>query len=263
MFGPDLCGYSERVHLILNRKGTNHLIAPEISLELNTFTKVYTVVLNPDNTVQYYLDGSLVTEGKIDEKFPNVLPPKKINDPSQSKPADWVDEAMIDDPEDKKPEGYDDIPAQIVDPDAKKPDDWDSELDGEWEAPTIPNPEFKGAWKAKRIDNPLYKGPWVHPQIDNPEFQEDSELYLFKSWGGVGIEIWQVESGSVFDNILVTDSLEEAEAARKPILLRKDQESALKDAEDKAAADAAAAEKKDEDKDDKDEKKDDEDKEDL
>jgi len=166
---------------------------------------------------------------------------QNINDPAQSKPADWVDEAMINDPEDVKPEGYDDIPAQIVDPDAKKPDDWDSELDGEWEAPTIPNPEFKGPWSAKRIDNPLYKGPWVHPQIDNPDYHEDSELYHFKSFGAVGLEIWQVESGSVFDNILVTDSLEEAEEARKPILLRKDQESALKEVEDKAAADAAAA----------------------
>ncbi len=29
---------------------------------------------------------------------------------------------MIDDPEDKKPEGYDDIPAQIPDPDATKPE---------------------------------------------------------------------------------------------------------------------------------------------
>lgn len=39
--------------------------------------------------------------------------------------------------------GWDDIPATIVDPEAKRPDDWDDELDGEWEAPTISNPEFK------------------------------------------------------------------------------------------------------------------------
>lgn len=30
----------------------------------------------------------------------------------------------MDDPEDKKPEGWDDIPAQIADPEAKKPEDW-------------------------------------------------------------------------------------------------------------------------------------------
>jgi calreticulin len=30
----------------------------------------------------------------------------------------------MDDPKDKKPEGYDDIPATIADKEAKKPDDW-------------------------------------------------------------------------------------------------------------------------------------------
>ena len=28
-------------------------------------------------------------------------------------------------------------------------EDWDDEDDGEWEAPTIPNPEYKGEWKPK------------------------------------------------------------------------------------------------------------------
>jgi hypothetical protein len=30
-----------------------------------------------------------------------------------------------------------------------QPEDWDDEEDGEWKAPTIPNPEYKGPWKAK------------------------------------------------------------------------------------------------------------------
>lgn len=30
-----------------------------------------------------------------------------------------------------------------------QPEDWDEEEDGEWTAPTIPNPEYKGPWKAK------------------------------------------------------------------------------------------------------------------
>ncbi|KAL8537672.1 hypothetical protein ACS0TY_012706 [Phlomoides rotata] len=48
-------------------------------------------------------------------------------------------------------EGYDDIPKEIPDPEAKKPEDWDDEEDGEWTAPTIPNPEYKGPWKAKTL----------------------------------------------------------------------------------------------------------------
>ena len=40
----------------------------------------------------------------------------------------------------------------IPDPDAEKPEDWDEEMDGDWEAPLIDNPECKaapgcGTWK--------------------------------------------------------------------------------------------------------------------
>jgi hypothetical protein len=72
-----------------------------------------------------------------------------LQDPKATKPEDWDEREKITDPEDKKPEGWDDIPATSVDPDAKKPEDWSDEDDGEWEAPTIPNPEYKGEWKPK------------------------------------------------------------------------------------------------------------------
>merc|ERR1712113_1175476 len=64
---------------------------------------------------------------------------------------------------------------------------------------------------AKRIDNPDYKGPWVHPEIDNPDYVSDDELYSYDAFGSVGIDIWQVKSGTIFDNIIITDSLEEAQ----------------------------------------------------
>jgi len=57
----------------------------------------------------------------------------------------------------KKPEGYDDIAKEIVDPEATKPEDWDDELDGDWEAPKVPNPEFKGPWRANKLRIPLTK----------------------------------------------------------------------------------------------------------
>lgn len=34
----------------------------------------------------------------------DFLPPKKIKDPSQSKPEDWDDKPTIPDPDDQKPE---------------------------------------------------------------------------------------------------------------------------------------------------------------
>jgi len=251
MFGPDICGGSKRTHFILTNKEKNHLIKNDIPTESDTFTHTYTLILKPDNTFKVLIDGEEKRSGSIEDEF-DILEPKKISDPAQSKPADWVDEPQMDDPEDKKPEGWDDIPATIVDPEAKKPEDWDDELDGEWEAPTVSNPDYKGAWRAKRIDNPAYKGPWVHPQIDNPAYVADSNLYKYSSFGAVGLEIWQVKAGTIFDNILVTDSADDAATARAVYAKRKDTESELekvereaKEAEQKAQAEKDAAENKD------------------
>ncbi|XVF05964.1 hypothetical protein REPUB_Repub06bG0006800 [Reevesia pubescens] len=127
-----------------------------------------------------------------------------------SKPEDWDDKEYIPDPEDKKPEGYDDIPKEILDLDAKQPEDWDDEEDNEWTPSTIPNPECKGPWNPKKIKNPYYKGKWKTPMIDNSNFKNDPDLYVFPKLKYVGIELWQVKSGTLFDNVLVTDDVEHA-----------------------------------------------------
>ena len=57
-------------------------------------------------------------------------------------------------------------------------------------------------------------GPWVHPEIDNPDYQEDPNLHVFKDIGAVGFELWQVKAGSIFDNILVSDSIDDANELR-------------------------------------------------
>jgi calreticulin len=252
MFGPDICGYTKKVHFILHKGGKNHLIKDDISAESDEFTHVYTAVLNSDNTFRVLVDGSEKKSGTIPDHW-DILPPKKINDPNESKPADWVDERLIDDPEDKKPEGWDDIPAEIVDPDAKKPEDWDDDLDGEWEAPKVANPEYKGPWSPKKIDNPAYKGPWVHPQIDNPDYKDDPELYAFDSFKYLGIDVWQVKSGSIFGHFLLTDDFETAQTQIDAINAIREGEKKKKeeaDAAAKAAADAAAEADDDDDDDD-------------
>jgi len=238
MFGPDICGYTKKVHFILNKKGTNHLINQDIPAESDEFTHVYTGVLNADNTFKVYVDGSEKKSGAIAD-FWNILPPKKINDPSQSKPADWVDERMIDDPNDVKPSGWDDIPSEVVDPDAKKPEDWDDDLDGEWEAPKIANPEYKGPWSPKKIENPAYKGPWVHPQIDNPEYADDPELYAFDSFKYLGIDVWQVKAGTIFGHFLLTDDWDTAKAQIDAINTMREGEKKKKEEDTAAAAKAA------------------------
>lgn len=49
-------------------------------------------------------------------------------------------------------------------------------MDGEWEAPQVPNPACQtapgcGEWKPPTINNPNYKGKWKAPLIDNPNYQ--------------------------------------------------------------------------------------------
>jgi len=268
MFGPDICGYTKKTHVIFTYDGkegkpTNYLHKTDVKTESDKYTHLYTLIIKPDNTYEVQIDGDKVEGGKIEDKY-DVYHPAKINDPEQSKPKDWVDEKKIPDPEDKKPEGYDDIPKQIPDPEAKKPDDWDDEDDGEWEAPQIDNPEHKGDWTQKEIDNPEYKGEWEHPQIDNPEFKEDKNLHNFckKGCSTVGFELWQVKSGTLFDDIIVTDDIEEAKAhAKETFYAKKDAEKKMaekqEEEEKKKKEEEEAAKKKEEDAKKEEEKKDD------
>jgi len=215
MFGPDICGSSnKRTHVILhsNPKDENLLVKKDVSTETDELTHLYTLVVKADNTFDVLIDNKSVRSGKLEEEF-DFLEEKEIKDPDASKPKDWVDESKIADPEDEKPDGYDEIPDEIPDPDASKPDDWDDEDDGDWEPPMIDNPDYKGPWSPKMIDNPDYKGGWVHPKIPNPEYKYDDTMYQVCKDGCnyVGFELWQVKTGSLFDDIIITDSLEEAQ----------------------------------------------------
>jgi len=208
MFGPDLCGYDvSHVHLIFHHKGTNLLKTEKISLEYsdkNEFTHLYTAHIKADGTYEVFFDQESKAKGNLVDDWD--FPKPTIDDPASTKPGDWVDETQIDDPADKKPDGYDDVPSQIPDPDATKPDDWDDEDDGEWEPPLIDNPDFKGEWSANRIDNPDYKGEWKPQQIDNKDYDASEQLASYESMY-VGYELWIVNNGTIFDNILVTDDL--------------------------------------------------------
>jgi len=270
MFGPDICGYStKRVHVIFTYKGKNHLIKREIKPETDELTHIYTLIVKPDNTYEVQIDLKKVQSGSLYEDW-DMIPPKQIKDPKASKPEEWDEREEIDDPEDKKPAGYDDIPKQTVDPSASKPDDWDDESDGEWEAPMIDNPEFKGDWSPKRISNKEYKGKWVAPDIDNPDFVDDPEVYnVVKDNGLVGFELWQVKAGSIFDNILVCDDEEFAKAEAEkniiPLLAKEkemkktadddESETRRKEEEERKAKEAVSSDDEDDDDDDEDDDK--------
>merc|ERR1712023_193423 len=180
-------------------------------------------------------------DGSIKEDW-EVLKPKEISDPEDKKPDDWVEEK------------------RIVDSDAKKPDDWDDEEDGEWEAPMKDNPDYKGEWMGKRISNPAYKGFWEAKKIANPEYVDDNSLYSYDDFGFVGLDLWQVKGGSIFDKIIITDDVAEADkfAAKWKALNEKEQEEKKKADEASKPADDKKDDKSaddDDDDDDEDEKK--------
>merc|ERR1719405_346741 len=229
MFGPDKCGYNKRTHLIFNYDGKNVLKKSDLSYKQDNdgTSHLYTLIVKPDNTCRVEVDQEKVYEGSIKEDW-EVLKPKKISDP-----------------------------------DDKKPEDWDDEEDGEWEPPMKDNPDFKGEWFVKRISNPAYKGVWSAREIDNPEFKDDDSVYEYADFGFIGFDLWQVKGGTIFDNVIVTDDRAEADEFAKKWKALSDVETAKKKEEDDAKAKEEESKKKDEaddddddDDDDLDEKKD-------
>ena len=231
MFGPDKCGATNKVHFIFRHKNPKtgeyeekHLKTPPAARITKT-TTLYTLIVNPDQTFEIKIDNESVKTGSLLEDFtPPVNPEEEIDDPKDTKPDDWVDEAQITDPDATKPDDWDedapyeivdeeatkpddwleDEPKMIPDPEAEKPEDWDDEEDGDWVPPLVPNPkcdevsgcgpwerpmmknpEYKGKWTAPMIDNPAYKGVWAPRKIANPDYFEDKTPANFEPMGAV------------------------------------------------------------------------------
>jgi len=279
MFGPDLTCPGSKVHFIFRHQNPvtkeweeKHLTSPPTPA-IAEQTLLYTLIVKPDNTYQILVDDEVASEGSLLENFsPAVNPPKEIDDPKDTKPEDWVDEAQIADPnatkpadwdenapfeipdeEAEKPEGWlDDEPLQVSDPDAEKPEEWDDEEDGDWVAPTVANPkcesapgcgpwvrpskrnpDYKGPWSAPLIANPAYKGVWAPAKIANPDYFEDLHPADLHKIGGVGFEIWSMTEDILFDNIYIGHSVDDAKKLAKESFH-------VKKAIEKAEAEAAA-----------------------
>merc|ERR1712232_1094410 len=262
MFGPDKCGYTKRTHLIFNYKGKNVLKKSDLAYkqEGEGTSHLYRITLKQDNSVVVDIDEEEIYKGNIKDDW-EVLAAKEIADPDDKKPGDWVDTSMMDDPEDKRPDDWVEE-KRIVDADAKQPEDWDAEEDGEWEAPMIDNPAFKGEWSVKRISNPAYKGVWEAKKIANPEYVDDDKVYKYDDFGFVGLDLWQVKGGSIFDNVIVTDDKAEADNFAKIWKELSEHEKAEKKKEDDSKA-ADDKKKEDEDDDDDDDSADDSSKEEM
>ncbi|XP_028908320.1 calnexin isoform X1 [Ornithorhynchus anatinus] len=193
MFGPDKCGEDYKLHFIFRHKNPKtgvyeekHSKRPDADLKTyftDKKTHLYTLVLNPDNSFEILVDQTVVNSGNLlNDMTPAVNPPREIEDPDDQKPEDWDERPKIPDPDAVKPEDWDedapakipdeeatkpegwldDEPEYVADPDAEKPEDWDEDMDGEWEAPQIANPKCESSPGC---------GVWQRPMIDNPNYK--------------------------------------------------------------------------------------------
>ncbi|XP_002735033.1 calnexin-like [Saccoglossus kowalevskii] len=228
MFGPDKCGQDAKLHFIFRHKNPitgeyeeKHAQKPsgDISNMFNDKqTHLYTLVVRPDNSYEVFVDQASVNSG-------NLLQDVRIPDPDAVKPEDWDEDEpkQIADPDAVKPDGWlDDEEELIDDPDAEKPEDWDDDIDGEWEPPQIENPacvpgcgvweppminnpNYKGKWKAPFIENENYQGEWSARRIANPDYFEDLNPFKMTPFSAVGLELWSMSDGIIFDNFIITN----------------------------------------------------------
>ncbi|SGZ49670.1 CIC11C00000003959 [Sungouiella intermedia] len=156
-----------------------------------------------------------------------------IFDQSAEKPADWDLKhglMWVPNPDVVKPSLWNDDENEeefIRNPDSVKPAEWDDEEDGEWRAPMIRNPkclhgcgkweapkivnkDYKGEWTPPGIENPDYQGEWKPPMIKNPNYDSDVDKHITPV-DAMGIEVWSMHSGVLFNNIYLGNSVEEAE----------------------------------------------------
>jgi len=219
----------------------------------DTKSHLYTLHVNTDNTFEILVDGEVEKSGSLlNDVTPSVVPPKMLPDSKDAKPEDWVDEETIPDtnalkpPKEEwdedapefikdldatKPDGWnEDEKPKIPDPNAQKPKNWDDDEDGEWLAPMVDNlkceigcgkwspplkrnPEYKGKWKPPMIPNPAYKGRWKPREVENPDYFENAHPGKLPRVSGLGFELWTMQNGILFDNIIVGQSKEERHAA--------------------------------------------------
>ncbi|XP_023390325.1 calreticulin-3 isoform X2 [Pteropus vampyrus] len=195
--GPDICGFDiKKVHVILHFKNQYHSNKKPIRCKVDGFTHLYTLILRPDLTYEVKIDGQAIESGSIEYDW-NLTSLKKM-EKSLAESKDWEQD------EEDKPQDWE---KHFLDASANKPSDWNSELDGDWQAPMLQKPPYQDGLKPEGID----KDVWLHQKMKNTNYLTEYDLSEFENIGAIGLELWQVRSGTIFDNFLITDSEEYAE----------------------------------------------------
>jgi hypothetical protein len=209
MFGYDPTRYEkDRVRLILRKRDIEFTMVEPIKLEFDTRTHMFAFIMYPDMSFEVRIDDVRVRDGKLYDKFPAAFEEPFVYDPKAPKPDDWEDYPEIPDPKERKPLKWDQ-PMTIVDPFVKKPADWDDDQYGPWKENIKPNPDYKGTWMTKLTKNPKYKGPWKGAPVPNPDWPAAMKRNAFKKIRYVGIDVYQPENGTIWDNFFIGTDLTE------------------------------------------------------
>ena len=219
MFGPDVCGLDHKVHAIFHygheakKLGGDEAgqVDKRIAAHTDTLTHVYTWIIRPDRTYEIKIDGGKARKGELLSDW-DFLPPRRVRDPKASKPLDWVDEPKMDDPDDFKPDWWDKVPSEDQGQEGAAARRLGRRRRRRVGAADGRQPEVQGRVEAApRRERPDYRGEWSHPEIENPGFKDDPTIAKYSDFGVLALELWQLKGGTIFDNILLTDSEDEAE----------------------------------------------------
>eukprot|EP00922_Rhytidocystis_sp_ex-Travisia-forbesii_P005055 GHVS01007385.1.p1 GENE.GHVS01007385.1~~GHVS01007385.1.p1 ORF type:complete len:701 (-),score=159.59 GHVS01007385.1:857-2740(-) len=261
-------------------KTTEHQLQSPPRVPQDNVTHLYTLRLSSDDSIQIWIDNKLVKSARLStDMVPPMLPVNEIDDPHDTKPDDWNVPAEIPDLTAAKPDDWDDTqpqtipdgdatlpegwlvdePLTIPDPTATQPADWDEEASGAWVHPVVPNPACVnvgcGAWTAPEVANPMYPGQWQPPMIPNPDYSGEwkprkianpeyfeQPLFALGPVDSVGFELWTMQSGLMFDNILVGSNFEDAQQfAKETWEIRNSMESKINRIMTEMASEAMAA----------------------
>ncbi|KAH0790621.1 Calreticulin family protein [Histomonas meleagridis] len=211
LFGPDFRGWDRRhLDFRISRNRTEYKTYEPILAFNDQFTHVYTLIIYSNQTYKMLKDNFTDIESTLEEAF-GYCQPRYIPDPYEVKPQDWEERESIEDPDDISPEFNKEIPQFIADETATRPTDWDDAINGIWTPPLVANPEYRSEWTPRRIPNPAFRGEWKPKMINNPEYDPDVHFGKPEDLCYVGIDVSQDVSGSIWDNILVTDDFEYAQ----------------------------------------------------
>ena len=110
----DKCGNDHKLHFIFKHKHPKNGTVREIHFnKANSLNKlselfkdqkwhVFRLTIRPDNSFEIQVDKKVLAKGSLLEDFvPSVNPPTEIDDPNDQKPEDYDERMKIPDPEGK------------------------------------------------------------------------------------------------------------------------------------------------------------------